>query len=1663
MAAQEKQYPANLQLKSGISFDELKKLFAALSENPSSVNGREVPGKFFEDYPISEELKVVHSPDADENDPLTISPKKLKTILVDSANVLLEHHKSSVEKTSTKENNHIATLNKIISKYFSGDDLSETGQTQDVLSINSIFIEDSGEGEETAEPTVFTPVLDQLDALISSNPLAAWSGPEGLAHYAEEFRKTPDGAKFLLASENTQKPIFVDEVRQLITKFTTILNEKFKEFQQDKLKHDSDLFKFFTVITKPQFKVEQKYVTLLQTTPDSLRFPASLGDILDERKFKLDSDNVKIAEIISTYTAFFTAFAKADQQAVVAAAEASESATEAEEGGAEEEKTELKEEKLPQGLYDIDRLQQEIYQELLESVFQRYEERFEKIILGLVGTSSESAAYRDEIEDIIFAEISNQIKLHISTMEITVTTLEIDESGAATQVKTQDEKYILANALRRAVVQFGGKQLDIYDDVSKKVIVSPETRPFYEYLSNQLFARFINTFDFPAFDQKITAEFTKIVLSKVGSGDKLLYPQLLAKITQKLIEELTKEVPGLSDSTEFARELAGENIKTGFEDFILRANSIIGKLATTHPLVSTYFSRDKLVAALSVPPLVLYDRTTQTFIYGDTLQKWLEPKIAELVLQFTAGNELRSIIAEANRVTSQPKEAEVSQPQLSKDEQKQQEAEALKNAAQEATQGATQNREAAVRLQTAALSYFLASYELQDAFGPEDLIDLQPLVAGELQKILASLSAEELALLKNNDVGIRLKLLRKLSVRLRSNPAFVEKFRAIAALKKVSSDKLALSEEDADKNLSNAINDSENPASKAADWKEVTSGLTTVNYDAKLQEALGIIFSDSATKSINVTNIYNTIDSFIVLQYSPDFVRALSPSQFWLIFGFRVSREQLNALVPILQVYWVHRREELINKLNADRAKKKGTESDSAAEQLSQEINGTFVDEKGEANSALGKIHVDKHVQIMATVRDISPHDFLEAVASVDAEAARDQAILDLKIRIATEFLQELSQEEAEILEEQHLVTKTGAALALPKAGNKYAGASDVDIWELSAALNQAKFAQNLEQEEGEKKRARRALDRVTGIFGGKRKKQKSGTEHVTSAVTDQAASLGGVLVGTIGNLMLPYLGTVLSAGLNFIPRKYRKYATAIVLAGLAGLLFQTFKFFTTTIGGFFGGVIGGIAGGFAGFAAAGPAGIIPGITSGWFGGTWAGYGIGEGLGINHINPINWIGDAGKSVGNAVNGVFDSLKDIKIGGAGQTGAWWRARIAGFIGAGVTASYLTTAAIQMSYLQPLPTIGDEVDSEASKYVSVLKASNPEGAVASSEFPVLAQYQIAIKPKPGYELQFDVSDPKVISDVITVKYNEEKYPSGVPTAPLQNKTRTFTDLLTSNCPDYTGPQGDTYIEGLVNAKLLSEDKTTLTISEENLLAARLTNGLIFPPYCETFDQASYDHTLVTNTVSLSFTPLSNGAVLEEKATASTQHRICFGECPSQGELDGCWPVDGGIWQEPYGATYCPGRFKRYPNGAWNTHCNGGQDGHYWPDAYDVGNNNLRPIHAIEDGVVVSNSTLNSFGNHIFVQGSKTTLYAHFSRFAEGVKTGDPVKKGQVVGYVGSTGGNWDPHLHFEDRIAAPGKSGRPSMAPGYPDDRSFLRNAYAFAKENATVSEADVCKL
>jgi murein DD-endopeptidase MepM/ murein hydrolase activator NlpD len=72
---------------------------------------------------------------------------------------------------------------------------------------------------------------------------------------------------------------------------------------------------------------------------------------------------------------------------------------------------------------------------------------------------------------------------------------------------------------------------------------------------------------------------------------------------------------------------------------------------------------------------------------------------------------------------------------------------------------------------------------------------------------------------------------------------------------------------------------------------------------------------------------------------------------------------------------------------------------------------------------------------------------------------------------------------------------------------------------------------------------------------------------------------------------------------------------------------------------------------------------------------------------------------------------------------------------------------------------------------------------------------------------------------------------------------------------------------------------------------------------------------------------------------------------------------------------------------------------------------------PVYAVSDGVVVSAGYNGGYGRFIRLahDGNMATGYAHLSRIQ--VAAGQRVRRGQIIGNVGSTGLSTGPHLHYE----------------------------------------------
>jgi len=86
----------------------------------------------------------------------------------------------------------------------------------------------------------------------------------------------------------------------------------------------------------------------------------------------------------------------------------------------------------------------------------------------------------------------------------------------------------------------------------------------------------------------------------------------------------------------------------------------------------------------------------------------------------------------------------------------------------------------------------------------------------------------------------------------------------------------------------------------------------------------------------------------------------------------------------------------------------------------------------------------------------------------------------------------------------------------------------------------------------------------------------------------------------------------------------------------------------------------------------------------------------------------------------------------------------------------------------------------------------------------------------------------------------------------------------------------------------------------------------------------------------------------------------------------------------------------------------------------NAVDISSAVGQAVRAPADGIVVKAEWANGYGNVIYISHGYgySTRYGHLSGYA--VKPGGHVKRGDVIGYVGSTGRSTGPHLHYEVRL-------------------------------------------
>ncbi len=74
---------------------------------------------------------------------------------------------------------------------------------------------------------------------------------------------------------------------------------------------------------------------------------------------------------------------------------------------------------------------------------------------------------------------------------------------------------------------------------------------------------------------------------------------------------------------------------------------------------------------------------------------------------------------------------------------------------------------------------------------------------------------------------------------------------------------------------------------------------------------------------------------------------------------------------------------------------------------------------------------------------------------------------------------------------------------------------------------------------------------------------------------------------------------------------------------------------------------------------------------------------------------------------------------------------------------------------------------------------------------------------------------------------------------------------------------------------------------------------------------------------------------------------------------------------------------------------------------------------PIMAAADGVITQLGRKGAYGKYIRIRHAAgyQSAYGHMNGYRQDLKVGSKVKRGEVIGYVGSTGRSTGPHVHFE----------------------------------------------
>ena len=231
-------------------------------------------------------------------------------------------------------------------------------------------------------------------------------------------------------------------------------------------------------------------------------------------------------------------------------------------------------------------------------------------------------------------------------------------------------------------------------------------------------------------------------------------------------------------------------------------------------------------------------------------------------------------------------------------------------------------------------------------------------------------------------------------------------------------------------------------------------------------------------------------------------------------------------------------------------------------------------------------------------------------------------------------------------------------------------------------------------------------------------------------------------------------------------------------------------------------------------------------------------------------------------------------------------------------------------------------------------------------------------------------------------------------------------------------------DTRKQLISDKKALDEKREERKESKEKLVAERSALKKKQKEYNSTVSQLENQYDEVEDYVkeldksSAAYESYIKKLEQEKKAADAEIDRILkeyYQNQPTGGNANGSYDTSSS-WAWPLGSASCYiSSHYGYRNpsiSGWGFH--GGTD-------IAGGGIHGKPVYATKAGKVITAVTSNSgYGIYVLIDHGNgySSLYAHMS--ARYVNTGDTVKKGQMIGRVGSTGNSTGPHLHFEIRV-------------------------------------------